>query len=427
MKVRFNWRRLTPVAARQPASAGSQASAGSERARPGAALRPGRRGTRRISILAAIVAAATAAVALPAGAVAATPDAAGVSPAVFVQTNDPSGNAVLSFERAADGSLTQDGSFATGGLGGTTVGAPTDPLASQDSLVLDRDRGLLYAVNAGSDSLSVFSVEGTHLTLRQVIPSGGDFPVSVTTARNLLYVLNAGGEGSVVGFAVAGDRLVRAEDASRSLGLVNASPPFFLTSPAQVGLSPDGAHLVVTTKVNRAVDVFDVAPGGRLSEAPAVTNDTGPVPFAFEFDRAGRLVLSDASGIANTFALGRDGGLSALGSDAPNGQAATCWIVGARGFFYATNTGSDTITGYAQDSAGQLRLLSPDGVSARTDGGPIDIAATPSGRFVYELNGTGGTLGIYKVARDGGLTKTGSVTGLPAFDGVNGMQGLAVA
>ena len=76
---------------------------------------------------------------------------------------------------------------------------------------------------------------------------------------------------------------------------------------------------------------------------------------------------------------------------------------------------------------GQLRLLAADGVSARTDGGPIDIAATPGGRFLYELNGTGGTLGIYKVASDGSLTKTGSVTGLRAFDDINGMQGLVVA
>jgi 6-phosphogluconolactonase (cycloisomerase 2 family) len=376
--------------------------------------------------LAPVMAVAVAAV-LPASAAAAGPDAPGLSPAVYVQTNDPSGNAVVSYRRAVDGSLARVGTFSTRGLGGTTVSAPTDPLASQASLVLDRHRGLLYAVNAGSDSVSVFSVDGTDLTLRQVIASGGDFPVSITTAHNLLYVLNAGGEGSVVGFTVAGNHLVRAKDSTRSLKLANSSPPFFLTSPAQIGLSPDAAHLIVTTKVNRAVDVFDVAPSGRLADSPTVTSDTGPVPFAFDFDRTGRLVLSDASGTANTFLLGADGSLSAAGSGAPNGQAATCWIVPARGFFYTTNTGSDTITGYAEDGRGQLRLLSGDGVSARTDGGPIDIAATPGGRFLYELNGTGGTLGIYEVASDGSLTKTGSVTGLRAFDGINGMQGLVVA
>ncbi len=66
-------------------------------------------------------------------------------------------------------------------------------------------------------------------------------------------------------------------------------------------------------------------------------------------------------------------------------------------------------------------------MTAHTDSGPIDIGATADGRFLYELNGTGGTLGIYEVASDGSLTKTGSVTGLRAFDGINGMQGLVVA
>jgi 6-phosphogluconolactonase (cycloisomerase 2 family) len=383
------------------------------------------RRTRTISMLAAIAAAAAAA--LPSGAAADSLHDFRGSPAVFVQTNDPSGNAIVSYRRAPDGSLTKVGTFGTGGLGGTTVSAPTDPLASQGSLVLDRHRGLLYAVNAGSDSVSVFSVAGTRLTLRQVLPSGGDFPVSITTERNLRYVLNAGGDGTVAGFDVAGDHLVPVRGASRSLGLANTSPPFFLSSPAQIGLSPDAAHLIVTTKIARAVDVFAVAPSGRLSDQPVVTSNTGPVPFAFDFDRAGRLVLSDASGTANTFSLERDGTLTAVGADAPNGQAATCWLVPARGFFYTTNTASDTITGYSEDASGQLKLLNADGVTAHTDSGPIDIGATADGRFLYELNGGGGTIGIYRVASDGSVTKTGTVTGLRAFDGVNGMQGLAVA
>jgi hypothetical protein len=37
---------------------------------------------------------------------------------------------------------------------------------------LDRAAGLLFAVNAGSDSVSVFGVNGDRLHLRQVVPSG---------------------------------------------------------------------------------------------------------------------------------------------------------------------------------------------------------------------------------------------------------------
>ena len=59
-----------------------------------------------------------------------------------------------------DGSLKQAGSYRTGGLGGVLDGSVVDHLASQGSLQLDREHGLLYAVNAGSDTITVFGVDG---------------------------------------------------------------------------------------------------------------------------------------------------------------------------------------------------------------------------------------------------------------------------
>src|SRR5262249_48558826 len=104
--------------------------------------------------------------------------ATGADHAVFVQTNDSAQNQILAFERRDDGRLIQVGAFDTGGRGATEVGAVADTLASQGSLAYDSTHGLLYAVNAGSDSLTVFSVSGQHLTRRQVINSGGPFPTS---------------------------------------------------------------------------------------------------------------------------------------------------------------------------------------------------------------------------------------------------------
>jgi len=69
------------------------------------------------------------------------------SGAVFVMNNSASRNQIISFTRAADGSLQKDGTFATGGRGS---GGVTDPLESQGSLTLSQDRSLLFAVNAGS-------------------------------------------------------------------------------------------------------------------------------------------------------------------------------------------------------------------------------------------------------------------------------------
>lgn len=180
--------------------------------------------------------------------------------AVFVQTNDPSGNSIVAFQRNADGTLALAGSYRTGGNGGRTSGSGSDPLSSQGSLVLDPAAGLLLAVNAGSDSVSVFAVNGDKLHLRQVVSSGGPFPVSIAVSGSLAYVLDAGLAGYVHGYRIANGELVPIPGSTRSLGLSNTNPPFYLSSPAQVGFTPAGTQLVVTTKLNALVDVFSVNP-----------------------------------------------------------------------------------------------------------------------------------------------------------------------
>lgn len=97
------------------------------------------------------------------GATAAPVHAAGDDPvggAVFVQTNSPAGNAIASYRRGGDGSLTYVASFESGGLGGREQGAVADPLASQGSLALVAHGRVLLAVNAGSDTVSVSEVPG---------------------------------------------------------------------------------------------------------------------------------------------------------------------------------------------------------------------------------------------------------------------------
>ena len=55
---------------------------------------------------------------------------------------------------------------------------------------------VLLAVNAGSNTLSLFRVaRGDKLLLKQVVASGGEFPVSIAVRGDLVYVLNAGVEG----------------------------------------------------------------------------------------------------------------------------------------------------------------------------------------------------------------------------------------
>ncbi|HET7338420.1 MAG TPA: beta-propeller fold lactonase family protein [Candidatus Dormibacteraeota bacterium] len=319
--------------------------------------------------------------------------------AVFVQTNDPAGNAIDAFRRNGDGTLTFQNSYATGGLGGREAGSMSDPLASDGSLV-QLPGGLLAGVNAGSNTISVFQVSGTTLHLNQVLPSGGSFPTSVAFKGNLVYVLNAGGPGTVSGFQVVGGQLQPIAASTRTLGLANSTPPFFLSSPAQVGFTPDRAHLVVTTKINSTVDIFSVSPDGTLSAAP-VKNPAAGVPFAFEFDSAGRMVLNFAgTSSLETFDVNADNTITPVSTPASDNQMALCWITEAHGFQYASNTGSNDISQFDVLGNGSVMLVNP--VAASNIPGATD--STAAGEFLYVQSGLSSTVHVFSVGAGGALT-----------------------
>ena len=113
---------------------------------------------------------------------------------VYVESNDPNGNAIFAFKRADDGSLTPlPGSpFSAGGAGVTPTFA-LGPFDSDQELITNPDHTLLFAVNGGSDTIAVFKINGDG-TLTAVpgspFPSGGSNPVSVGLADDVLCVVN---------------------------------------------------------------------------------------------------------------------------------------------------------------------------------------------------------------------------------------------
>lgn len=341
--------------------------------------------------------------------------------AVFVQTNKPLGNTVVVYDRDRNGQLSLAGEFQTGGLGGATAGAPGDALASQGSLTFHDD--LLFAVNAGSNTVTVFRVDGDHLKRLQVIWSGGLLPVSVTVRDNLVYVLNAGGAGAVQGYRLDNGRLTPIKGGNRSLGLNNANPPAFATAPAQVGISPNGRFVLVTTKTLNIIDSFAIGRGGELARHPVANTDNGG-PFGFTFDKRGKLLVAETTANAVTrFQLSGDGTLTQIGPSVPNGQTATCWIQRVGRFIYVANAGSSTISSYTIGDDGNLVLL--QGVAASTNGGSIDMTA--SGGFLYVQNAAAGNVQGYRVNDDGSLTLVTTATGLPQFANGIGMEGIAAS
>jgi DNA-binding beta-propeller fold protein YncE len=331
--------------------------------------------------------------------------------AVFVQRNDPAGNSIAAYHRGANGQLVLDHTYATGGNGAAITGAVVDKLASQDSLAYtDDDGGVLVAVNGGSDTISVFAVDGDHLSLREVLPSGGSLPVSVTIQDHLAYVLNAGGAGAVSGFRLAHGALLPLGGSTRTLGLTPVTgPTMFLNTPGQVGFSPDGSQLIVTTKANGSnIDVWGVRWDGRLTATPVANASATPVPFGFVFDRAGHLVVAEAgASTLTTYNLRRNGTVTPISSVA-DGQAALCWIAASGSNFYVANAGSGNVSAYKVDRGGNASL----GTNTATAAGSIDLTTTPDGQFLYaESGGTGAVFGFH-ISSNGALTPVGSVTGL---------------
>jgi 6-phosphogluconolactonase (cycloisomerase 2 family) len=329
--------------------------------------------------------------------------------AVYTLTNAPGGNAVAIFYRAADGTLSPGGTVATGGAG-TGSG-----LGSQGALALSHSGQWLYAVNAGSNSISVLRVTNTGLKVVQVVPSGGALPISLTVYDHLLYALNAGGAGNIAGFVVQPNgTLAPLAGSTRGLG----GPA---TGPAQVSFTPDGTALVVTEKSANAIVTYAVS-GDGLAGQPVSHPSSGAVPFGFDFARD-TLVVSEAAGGAgghsavSSYAVSRTGGLQTVSPSVPDFQNAACWLVATENgrYAYTANAASDSISGYHVDADGRLTLLTAGGLTAYTGAGshPTDMALTNGSRYLYVLGAATGRIVGFAVNPDGSLTPLGSAAGIP--------------
>jgi 6-phosphogluconolactonase len=363
---------------------------------------------RTVCLLMIAVAVALIALAAPAS-------ASDDSGTVYTSTNSAAGNEIRTFDQAPDGSLTPAGSFATGGTG-TGAG-----LGSQGAVVLDDHGERLFAVNAGSDTITSFKVNRRGLRLRDVEPSNGDRPISLTVKGDVLYVLNAGSD-QISGFRIrGGGDLQPLAGSTRSLSVAGSDP-------AQVEFNPSGDLLVVTEKATNRIDTFRVGSDGRpgqLSSQPSA----GETPFGFAFDRRGNLIVSEAFGGApnasamSSYAVSPDGGIAPISPVVFTGQTAACWVVVTENgrFAYTTNTGSGSISSYTVDRDGSIALL--EGVAADTGAGsaPTDLALDDS-RHLFVLNSGAGTVGAYRVRGDGRLVPVDVVGGLPG-----GSTGLAAS
>jgi 6-phosphogluconolactonase len=354
---------------------------------------------------------------------------------VYMMTNMPVINEVVAFCRDMNGILTIIGSYPTGGRGTgarevstATQNDGVDPLASKGSVALSRDGRFLFAVNAGSNTISSFIITNSgELVLADVKPSGGAQPNGLDVFGDLLYVSNVGNAANnfasnINGFRINDDgRLVHIAGSIHSLSTINAQP-------AGLAFTPDGSKIVVSEYTTNRLSVFKVNRNGTVTE-PVINDSYGKGPFGSYFLSSGILLVTEENSNAlSSYSVSDNGILNVISGSVPTGQKATCWVIATRNerFAYTTNTLSGTISTYRIDNRGALTFIgnttsTPSGAAT---GLPIDVGVSKDGRNFYTLNGNQGTISVFYINTDGSLVRLqiAASTHFPYL----GSQGLAV-
>ncbi|KAK6525847.1 hypothetical protein TWF281_010891 [Arthrobotrys megalospora] len=363
--------------------------------------------------------------------------------AIYFQTNMPTGNSVVAIPIMSNGGLdtSKYSTHATGGNGSAgmeamNVTAGPDPLFSQDAVVVKGH--MLFATNAGSNTLTMFNIDPRHPTCLTMVgkPAStmGDFPVAVAYSKKLktACVLNSGASDGVACYSVSARTGLKPLDKSaRKFNIGQSTPPVGPTGTvSDIFFTPDSKSLIVMVKGNPPtnvagfVAVFPVH-NGKVSLTPVKSNPTGSV------------ALFGSSMISNTDIIATDAGFGtmklklnpqthAVVADVKTtiaGQAATCWTA------FSAKTGSVYVTDIKMNRIEEVSASSGKVVSVLnfTNGNMGNIDDAVGGDFLYTLSPSTKKVDIAVVGLACGQ---GNMKELGTFSIANGAnqfsQGLAI-
>jgi 6-phosphogluconolactonase len=360
--------------------------------------------------------------------------------AVYTESNSPAGNAVTVFDRYANGTLAWRQTVSTGGNGSTqAVGCgPGCPiLDSQNEVVVSKSGRYVFAVNAGSNTVSSFRVTEDGLKLIGQASSGGTTPESLALHGHLLYVLNVatgnsnGTTGNIYGLRIGPHGQLSPLGSSQPLA--HAAPPDHSADPRAIGFARDGKVVVVTEIAAGfndptygppgAIDTFVIGPHGQAG--PAVSHHTSDgFPFGFDIDGKDRLVLSQihspdglSIGSVSTYQLDNNGNVTPIDTKSSGGLL-PCWVAVTNDnqTAYVVNTGAGhpaPVNGFALGNHGALTPLSPAAGSTAGEFARTDIALSRDSKYAYVLApsvgpGAPSHIDEYSVNKDGSLTLIGA-------------------
>ncbi|HEY8684447.1 MAG TPA: beta-propeller fold lactonase family protein [Chloroflexota bacterium] len=322
---------------------------------------------------------------------------------VYVNDNTSGTNTIAAFNRFANGSLTAiaNSPFAAGGQG-TGAG-----IGSQGSLQLSSDGRFLLAADAGSNQISVLSINSdgslTPVT-GSPVSSGGNKPVSIAVHGSFVYVANAGAGGSnYTGFTL-----------SSGGALTPLSNSTFLLSdaanPGDVLFNSSGTNLIGTEVGTSKIDSFTVGTDGSLTAAagsPFTAQGAGPFGSEFRPTNPTELYVSNAHnggtnlGTVSAFNVDNAGILTSIGpSPYPDLQNAPCWVeISHDGrYLFAVNTASSSISSYSIQPDGSLKLLKGSTPFGGAVHGEEDARLDPTDSNLYVVDSGSNAVSAFTVS-----------------------------
>jgi DNA-binding beta-propeller fold protein YncE len=356
---------------------------------------------------------------------------------IYIESNEaaPNANSVLAF-RYKEGSLRPLSvrEYLTGGSGSHDL-TNHGVLDAEQQVVTNADQTLLFAPNAGSDTIAVFHIARDG-TLRPVkgspFPSLGPAPATAGVSGGELFVANKAQDGtrplkktpaSYATFHIAGDGRLT------PIGSPVEAPAG--SSPTQTYLPPHTGHLMIATEESGPFRAFTIGSDGRLTQAPGSPHELEdavwpggrrkPKPRVWPQGLVAhpKLPLIYA-GVANirrlvVYRYDASGRLTLASAQRNKGSYLPCWTQinrdGTR--LYTGNAGSQNISVFdtGRDPVHPRQIQQ---VTLRGLGLPWNFRLDPTGRFLFIVNmravrdippGRGNTLHSFRIAPDGRLTE----------------------
>jgi 6-phosphogluconolactonase (cycloisomerase 2 family) len=384
--------------------------------------------------------------------------------AVYAGTNNngPGGNFVVGFGRRADGTLAPLDIYETGGVGRAALSSPPprlNSLIAEDSIIAVDNR-FLIVVNAGTNDVTSFRINSDYSLSRvDIEPSGGTSPISLAYRNGVVYVANADEDGVFTGPPNQSGNItaMQLDPATGQLTRIAGFSLSLRARPADLEVTPDGAHLVVSALNAGApqlpqptaaeVSTFRIQADGTLALVPSGTgmstqlnNAAGrnlPNAIGIEvFTRGGRqfVVAAEArtassSGVPGTFATLQTGSVSTweigadglllprtqdclLGPTVTSGPTQAGFVAYNDAYEFASIASSagaaissigfsnDGIVTLVQNDGYQLQGTAADPAAASplaNADGFVDLAFDPSGNFLYHLVSLKGRIDTYGI------------------------------